>query len=1511
MPVLIQENGRYIITGIKDKSATAVVIPDFITEIGPDAFASCENLRKITIGPGVEKIGENAFSDCCRLWEVVNFSSLPIIAGEENAEYGTLGRYAVIVSAEEQAQSHIATSGNFIYYGDGNRVVLLEYVGNDVNFVLPDSFDGKDYSIFAYAFYNCKNLQSLVIPKSVVSIGYAALQGCTGLESITVPFVGADNGETEHDTFGYIFGGNVPSSLRTVTITGGTIGDDAFSGCTNLTNVIIGDEVASVDRNAFFGCENLIYNKYGNVCYLGNEQNRYMVLVKPESDDILTCDIREECKMIATDAFMGCGSLTGVYISDLAAWCNLRFEVGESNNPLLYAGNLYLNGELVTDLIIPSTVKEIGRYSFWGAACLKSVEFAGKITTIGAGAFQECSGLTSVVIPDGVTEIVSSAFYGCSSLKSAVVPDSVRNIGSSAFGKCDRLESIVLPFVGSASDGSGDTHFGYIFGANNKAIPSSLKTVILTGGDSIAPYAFYTCGGIQEIVIPDSALSIGENAFYGCSSLVSVTIGSGLTSSASDAFARCENLSEVHIGQLENWPAVEFGNLFANPLHRGADLYLQGILVTEITISETVTRIKEYAFAGSNIQKVTTYANVESIGFSAFEGCSELQSLSIPFVGANRNSTEYAHLGYIFGTYTATENAEYVPVSLRSVVINSNESSIRDFAFYNCGNITSVEIAYGGTMIGERAFDNCRSLQSIIIPDSVRTIGYGAFNGCVGLQSVVISKSADNIGAYAFADCSALQSVTVPERVNYLGEGAFKGCTQLESIEIPFVGASVFGEVNTHFGYIFGAPEYIDNKSFVPVSLKTVVITGATPIGRFAFYECTGIENMTIPFVGASYDAVDNTHFGYIFGAFSYRENNRYVPSLLKELVISGGSIARNAIAQCNIEKLVIGSGVVNIAEDAFACSVQELEIKDGVTNIELGAFKSGNLQSLTIAFVGMRSDGTGATHLGSIFGANVYSENDNFVPDSLKTVTVTGGEIDEYAFYGCSDITEIILPDGITAIPDNAFYGCSSLQNMEIPDSVRTIGENAFYGCSGLVRVAIGSGVISCSGSAFGGCENLSEVNLQDLGTWCGIEFGNIEANPLCYGAILYLGDEPVTDLVIPETVTGIKEYAFAGSVVRSVSVSENVTAIGFGAFQGCGNLQSISIPFVGESKIATGNTHFGYIFGAQWSSYNSIYVPETLKTVSVTGNAIGSYAFHGCLSVTTVGLSEQLQEIGEYAFSESGIISIYIPAGRIGVCAFYNCINLQSVELGASVQSVRSEAFSGCASLSEVSIRGESQLTAIDGFAFSSTRLTHFTIPASVVSVGSDIFNACVSITVYCVAAEKPVGWADDWNMVERDVYCPVVWNCSENDVADDGYCYTVVDGLRFAVDTAKGSAKVVRQSPYVSGLVAIPEEISYNGRVYTVNEIADSAFTGNSYLQKIIVPASITQIGWGAFYQSWELSEIYFEGTAEQWDDTIYTGDAVVYFYSPSDPFEGGTITSGNYWHYSGDGITPVIW
>ena len=353
----------------------------------------------------------------------------------------------------------------------------------------------SDNEIGDYMFYGCSNLQMVVLPNSITSIGSHAFYHCHALTMVDIP-------------------DNVTS-----------IGDYAYYNNLGLTSLIIGDGVTTIGSNAF------------RACYA-----------------LTSVTIGEGVRRIDSRAFSDCRLLDSVYIKNLSSWCNIIFENNESN-PLVNGVKLYLNNEVITDLIIPDDVTEIKNLAFYGYSSLKSVTISDGVISIGS-AFSRCTGLTIIKIGKGLTSIADNAFRGCKALISIDIPDNVTSIGQSAFCECDSLSSIIIP---NSVTSIGEYAFSWCSTLTSVTLPNSLTTienyvfknsalksvVIPNSVTSIGKEAFYF-NNLTSVTLSNNIISIGEKAFYG-SRMASLIIPGSIKTIEKEAFCGCLQLTDVYI----------------------------------------------------------------------------------------------------------------------------------------------------------------------------------------------------------------------------------------------------------------------------------------------------------------------------------------------------------------------------------------------------------------------------------------------------------------------------------------------------------------------------------------------------------------------------------------------------------------------------------------------------------------------------------------------------------------------------------------------------------------------------------------------------------------------------------------------------------------------------------------------------------------------------------------------------------------------------------------------------
>jgi len=596
-------------------------------------------------------------------------------------------------------------------------------------------------------------------------------------------------------------------------------------------------------------------------------------------------------------------------------------------------------------------VTSIGYAAFFDCSGLTSVTISNSVTTIDENAFFGCFGLTSINIPESVTSISSYAFEGCSSLTSVTIPSSVTSIASSAFRGCSGLTSIVVDANNPNFD-NRDNCNAIIETSSNTLIVGCKNTVIPESVTSIRTYAFDGCSGLTSINIPSSVTTIYNDAFRGCSGLTSIVVDANNKryDSRNGSNAIIETSSNRLITGCKNTVIPES----VTEIYDYAFYNCSGL--TSITIPESVTSVGERAFSGcSGLTSINIPESVTSISYSAFFGCT-----SLPVI----DNIRYADT-YLVGAVDKTNSTYNIKEGTRF---------IGGSAFRGCSNLMSVTIPNSVTSIGSSAFYGCSGLTSITIPESVTSIGGYAFQNCSGLTSVTINSNAivsksygysyvdpegmqrlfgeqvreyiigdgvTSIGSYAFAGCSNLTSITIPESVTSVELSAFRDCPNLPVIDnIRYADTYLVGAVDkTQSTYnIKDGTRFIGDNAFVGCSALTSITIpeSVTSIGWFAFERCSGLTSINIP------ESVTNIGIYVFAGCTSLPviDNIRYAGTYLVEAV-------NKAQSTYNIKE-----GTRFIGYDAFSgCSaLTSITIPESVTSIGFAAFSGCSaLTSITI----------------------------------------------------------------------------------------------------------------------------------------------------------------------------------------------------------------------------------------------------------------------------------------------------------------------------------------------------------------------------------------------------------------------------------------------------------------------------------------------------------------------------------------------------------------------------------
>lgn len=662
------------------------------------------------------------------------------------------------------------------------------------------------------------------------------------------------------------------------------------------------------------------------------------------------------------------------------------------------------------------------------------------------------------------------------------------------------------------------------------------------GVTSIGTYAFYGIEMLADVFLPETMESIGAHAFEGCCELLNVWFVDKLTQIGEYAFADCTGMYDAHVpenvtvineGVFSGCTKLDYITLPDGLLEIG-DHAFEGCAEYSLAIPTKVTRLGVQAFADNEyLREVTIPVSVTAVGAQLFQNCTDLETIKFQGNAPAFEKLEGAETQDQFGGITATVYYPEGDDTWTEAVMQQYGGQII-WTAYNpvitgtCGtgvNWVFDETARVLTISGNGAMDNyddndddgifsmpwaeyLSDIEMVVVEEGVTTIGDHAFHG-INSSEVKLPESLVSIGNYALA-MTELPEITIPASVTSIGDSAFFACT-ISEIILP---------------------------------------DGLTYLGEGAFQSCANLKTINIP---ASLKKISSWTFSH---------------TGLTSIMIPGtvDSIEESAFNHCHLENVVISEGVTSIGDWAFYWTdLAEVTLPQTITNIGMGAFCDTNLTNVTIP-ASVASIGPGAFDCSTLQFIEVEDANSSYMNDEVgvlynknKTILVecpgayqgaysvsdTVTRIEDRAFIGCANLTEITIPEGVKYIGELAFGTCYGLTEIQIPDGVMTLGESAFNGCKALTNITIPSSVTSLPDSVLGNTA-LTSYEIPDSITSIG-EY----AFSMC---------DELVEITIPDSVVRIGKYAFSscGGLVE-ITIPDSVTYLGDGTFDSCRNLKEV----------------------------------------------------------------------------------------------------------------------------------------------------------------------------------------------------------------------------------------------------------------------------------------------------------------------------------------------------------------
>ena len=984
-----------------------VVIEDGVTSIGKKAFWGCENLEKIIIPSSVKSIGSNAFNGCPNL-ENINVDSENKYFSSLDGDLYNKDRTKIIQYAIGKKQNDFVVPNGITFIGDsafyGCTNLTSVTIPNGVTSIGDSVFESCTSltsitipngvtSIGDSAFNECKSLVNIAIPSSVTSIGYRSLINPDGVSIVgsdafsNCPSLENINVDSENKYFSSL-DGNLYNKDRTKIIqyaigkkqndfvvpNGVTsIGDSAFYGCTNLTNVTISNSVISIEGWAFYGCSNLksitipssvtsisgsafwkcpnlndvyylgsinewkaskiyLYNvnvhcKTANVDYgwskniSSNNLNKTVSINKP-----FTTKIKPNKGYIIDNIEVTMGNKK-IKTSFTANECNVNIPKVTDNIYINVEteGIPYINMKTKNSIVkttgskpfkLNFTARNIVSYSSSNKK-VAVVDKNGKITVKGVG--------------KAIITVKARSFRGTTSVtkKVTLLVKKKQTITCSHSSFTKDIKS--KPFYLNAK---AKTKLSY--SSSNKKV----ATVDSKGKVTIK--------GLGKTIIKIKAK---DTSTYAQSyKTIKITVR-GSVDVKMDFYKKSGLLVISGKGSIKQFPTDIYGE-YIFPKYCSA--------VKSIQISEGITEIdSDFLAEFENCKKLYIPSTVSKITY----GINNYELVSIK---VNKNNKYFCSLNDVLYNKSKTKLIKYASGKKgNSFTIPKSVTSIGNGAFAG-SKVKKVVIPNSVKNISEYAFSDCSNLETIKLPNGLKSIKKGVFRHCKNLEKINIPSSVKSIGVETFSECASLKTIKLPNGLKSIKEGVFWCCKNLEKINIPSsvksIGVGTFSEC---------------------ASLKTIKLpNGLKSIKEGVFWHCENLTNITIP---NGVTSIGDYAFGFC--------------SNLKSVIFPDGvkSIGDSAFYRCSsLISVVIPNSVTSIGKCAF-------EYCSSLKTIKL----SSNLKTI--------------------------NEDTFSVCSSLKSIAIPNNvvSIKERALEGCKNLTNITIPSSMASIGISAFENCPNLKDI------------------------------------------------------------------------------------------------------------------------------------------------------------------------------------------------------------------------------------------------------------------------------------------------------------------------------------------------------------------------------------------------------------------------------------------------------------------------------------------------
>lgn len=1206
---------------------------------------------------------------------------------------------------------------------------------------------------------------------------------------------------------------------------------EVFKGNQDITSVVISEGLATIGRNAFNGATNL-----------------------------QEIQIPSSVTEIKGGAFDQCKKLQTVTFASTKALCSIDFET-QSSNPLYYSKNLKVGDAVQTAITIPGNVSTVKQYAFYGCKSLTSVVMEEGVTTIEAYAFQNCTSLESVAIPASVTSIGADAFKANPS-----------SLVKATFSSVDKLCAIT--FANIASNPLYAAHHLY-FGDSD----SEVTKVTLPSVATIKPYTFAGASSITEVTIPQGVTAIGDDAFNGCEKIATVNYSSAeqlMTMQYGSGIANPLFYRATPVAQNAALGTLEFTTDISN------NAFTNAKWLTEIVIGSNVKTIGKNAFKScSNLSKITFKGTptLQTIGKEAFEDCSSLTEITLPAslttldtlaLRGTRLKTVAIPAGC---TILGTSIFEYC-TQLETVTFSTASAltTMPNYIFNNCFNLTVVTLPGGLTTIRDGAFKNCSKLAAPPVTDKLTTIGNNAFDGCKGFVTLMLADAAvslNELGTGAFQNCSNITTASLPETIDKIGSNAFNNCTSLADLYIRretvpgTVFANSFGERQSEITLHVETEEAVTaykNSNSIWASFKAIEAKKETTLN---FYLNESLDKTITNEAGKPVNQTEiPTYSGnpYFTGWYNSEHEIVEVPAVMPAEDMNFYGYQAKEKTEGLFTFLLQPAETLNGRNLGPRATVIETHLKQADANVTLPREVADN----------------GFKYTTDSIAPNAFENAEVYKLELPATVKAIGSG----AFKGCQNLQSVNIPEALTALSDHLFEGCTGLTSITIPSTVEKIGLQAFNN-TGITEITIPESVTTMDNEVFKDCKSLEKATFSEgfslpipkYTFWNCTKLADVTLSRSTgvIGLNAFQQCDSLKTIELPEGITIISAYAFADcKTLNRITLPATLSMIGNKAFTGCDTLTQITVKSTEKAPsaamdafdVATRQKAALYVTNHEifktvdpWKNFQNIATQANFNLVLKVNGEI--YKTLSCMAGSAITPLDTPEGYADRVFSGWKGVPDIMPAEETTVEGNF----LYDIKF-----------------YEDAVDNGKRLLKDNDYKFFFGDKIT---LPTEALLKAGHKYTL-KGLTADDISEDDAAKL--DMTMPAKDINVIVTYSLAEVD--------TVFNSINYRVYMLENRAEVTGCVATATTLT-IPDAVTYNGKNYPVTEIKGSAFKNNTKITSVTINNSIKVIGDEAFKGCRSLVTITMPATLDSIGQQAFANTSVTSVTVPYAPKMGKEI------------------